>query len=289
MSGDKIKWHPAFQAAIQLEFKEYKEYLEFSVEHQLTDEPLRIDIVVIKKLKEINIEKSIGKILKKYNVFEYKSPKDYISIDDYYKVKAYAYLYKVLNAKTNEISIEEITMTLVSSRKPKKLIKYLENRQGVKIEKADNGIYYIKGTDIETQLIVTSELDEEEVLYLGLLKTKHDNEIAFKKWMEEYIDNIKNPLYLVIMNILTEASPDDVVEVYKNMGKAQLSDENMNFMLEMMRKLELDKKAKEEGIKEGKINTVKNLLSMGMDDDFIAKATGLDKEKIEDIRKLRDK
>lgn len=78
MVGDKVKWHPAFQAAIQLEFKEYKEYLEFSVKHQLTDEPLRIDIVVIKKLKEIAIEKSVGKILKKYNVFEYKSPKDLV-------------------------------------------------------------------------------------------------------------------------------------------------------------------------------------------------------------------
>ncbi|URZ15120.1 Rpn family recombination-promoting nuclease/putative transposase [Clostridium felsineum] len=48
-------------------------------------------------------------------------------------------------------------------------------------------------------------------------------------------------------------------------------------------------KGKKEGIKEEKINTVKNLLAMRMDDDFIAKATGLDKEKIEEIRKLRDK
>lgn len=45
--------------------------------------------------------------------------------------------------------------------------------------------------------------------------------------MEEYI---KNPLYLVIMNVLAEASPNDVLEVYKNMGKAQISSENMEFM-----------------------------------------------------------
>lgn len=57
MVKEKIKWHPAFAAAIQLEFKEYKKYLEFSVEHQLTDEPLKIDIVIIKKLEDIEIDK----------------------------------------------------------------------------------------------------------------------------------------------------------------------------------------------------------------------------------------
>ena len=33
---------------------------------------------------------------------EYKSPTDYFSIDDYYKVRAYAYLYKVLAKKRTQ-------------------------------------------------------------------------------------------------------------------------------------------------------------------------------------------
>jgi hypothetical protein len=41
MTKEKIKWHPAFAAAIQLEFKEYDEYLEYILEHELTDEPLK--------------------------------------------------------------------------------------------------------------------------------------------------------------------------------------------------------------------------------------------------------
>lgn len=32
MSKEKIKWHPAFAAAMQLELKEYKEHLEFLTE-----------------------------------------------------------------------------------------------------------------------------------------------------------------------------------------------------------------------------------------------------------------
>lgn len=131
-----------------------------------------------------------------------------------------------------------------------------------------------------------SELNEEESLYLGLLKTKHENTTALEKWMNEYIKNVKNPLYLVIMNVLAEANPNDIVEVYKSMGKAQLSNENMDFILDMMKKLELDKKLKEEGKKEGdlKARTIiaKNLIGI-LDNEIISEKTGLP---IEDIEKL---
>ncbi|WP_106007977.1 hypothetical protein [Clostridium luticellarii] len=46
--------------------------LEFTTEYQLTDEPLRIDVLVVKKLKEIEIHKSLERIFKKYNILEYQ-------------------------------------------------------------------------------------------------------------------------------------------------------------------------------------------------------------------------
>ncbi|KAA8675346.1 hypothetical protein LN736_03360 [Clostridium sp. WLY-B-L2] len=64
MADEKVKWHPAFAAAVQLELKEYRKYLEFITEYQLTDEPLRIDVLVVKKLREIRIDKSLGRIFK---------------------------------------------------------------------------------------------------------------------------------------------------------------------------------------------------------------------------------
>lgn len=57
--------------------------------NELTQEPLKIDVVIVKKLTDIEIERPIGKLLRKYNIFEYKSPIDYLPIDDFYKVKAY--------------------------------------------------------------------------------------------------------------------------------------------------------------------------------------------------------
>ncbi|MHC6181204.1 hypothetical protein ACYUJ6_15355 [Clostridium sp. JNZ X4-2] len=249
---DKIKWHLAFAAAIQLELKEYKDDLEFTTEYQLTDEPLRIDVLVIKKLKDIQINKFIGKIFRKYNILEYKSPTDYISIDDYYKVKAYAYLYKSLSQETNGVGIDEITITLTSSKYPRKLMDYLKNEQGAVIEAVDNGIYYIKNTDIETQLIVSKKLKDDDAKYLKLLQTQQQDKSLMESWMAEYMKNIKNPLYAVIMDVLARVNPNRVTEVYKNMAKIELNEDNRVFLMDMLKKFEIDKKLKEEGKEEGR-------------------------------------
>lgn len=185
------------------------------------------------------------------NIFEYKSPTDYIAIDDYYKVKAYAYLYKALSKETNSIDISELTITLTSNRYPKKLIEYLKEKQGIIVNKVDSGIYYIENTDIKTQLIVTRELSDKEAVYLKVLQKEHENKNSLKIWLNEYLKNTKNPLYAVIMDVLAEANPNEVMEVYKNMGKAQLSNENIEFLMELVKNSQLYNKLKDEGKKEG--------------------------------------
>jgi hypothetical protein len=55
----QIAWHPAFVVALEQELEQYKDALEFDVEHHLTTESLRIDLVVIKKLKAIAIGKTL--------------------------------------------------------------------------------------------------------------------------------------------------------------------------------------------------------------------------------------
>ena len=67
-------------------------------------------------------KKNIGKIFRKHNIIEYKSPDDYLSIDDFYLVYAYACLYKSDTLSIDEISAEEITITFVCSKYPKTLI-----------------------------------------------------------------------------------------------------------------------------------------------------------------------
>ena len=49
MKKKRLQWHTAFQAALQIEFEEDQEYLQFLREYKLTRKPLQIDLLVIKK------------------------------------------------------------------------------------------------------------------------------------------------------------------------------------------------------------------------------------------------
>ena len=106
--SQKLQWHPAFCSALRLELLEDAENLEFTDEFQLTEKPLQIDCTVVKVKKDCKIKNEIGKIFRKHNIFEYKSPKDELNIDTFYKAVAYACLYKVLPNHVDEIPAEEI-------------------------------------------------------------------------------------------------------------------------------------------------------------------------------------
>ena len=89
----KLPWHSAFFAGIQIEFEKEAEKLTFENEHQLGTDPMRIDVLIIKKHTEEQIQKNIGRIFREYNIIEYKSPEQYLSIDAFYKVLGYACFY----------------------------------------------------------------------------------------------------------------------------------------------------------------------------------------------------
>ena len=65
---EKIQWHPAFYEAIQAELVEYRDVLYFESEHQLTTEPLRIDVLIIRKRPDALIRKNIAAIFRTINI-----------------------------------------------------------------------------------------------------------------------------------------------------------------------------------------------------------------------------
>lgn len=54
--GEKIQWHPAFDAALQIELGEEAKYLTFEPEHLLSKKPMQIDVLV-KNEKKVKIRK----------------------------------------------------------------------------------------------------------------------------------------------------------------------------------------------------------------------------------------
>jgi hypothetical protein len=104
-------WHPAFGRATKLELYDYRDVLEFQDEYQLTSGSLRIDCLIIKKLKDITIDKNIARIFRNYNIFEYKSSDDFLDIFDYRKT----HIYKIFYSCQNKIyDIEDISVTIFS-------------------------------------------------------------------------------------------------------------------------------------------------------------------------------
>ena len=81
--SQKLQWHPAFCAAARLEFHEDIERLELKLEYNLSKEPIRIDLLIIKEGSTGQIKNEIGHIMRMYNVIEYKSPEDALTIDDF--------------------------------------------------------------------------------------------------------------------------------------------------------------------------------------------------------------
>ena len=132
-----------------MELEAYEDALEFIPEYQLTSEPLRIDCVVIKKTKDIVIKKNIAAIFREVNLLEYKSPNDYVSVEDFYKVYGYACLYSSLEKS----QITTLTLTFVESHYPRELLEHLKNIRGYTVDKTGPGIYNVKGDILPIQFI----------------------------------------------------------------------------------------------------------------------------------------
>ena len=201
-----LQWHPAFYAGIQIEFAEEAEKLQFENEHQLSKKPLGIDVLIIKKKNEDKIVKNIGRIFRKYNIIEYKSPEDYLSIDDFYKVLGYACFYKSDTDAENLIKAEEITISYVCESCPRKLIKHLEDDLKYEIVKEDKGIYYIVGSIFPIQLILTSELSGETNFWMRKLTNNLKEENDVVELATEYEKNRNNALYKAMMDVIVRAN-----------------------------------------------------------------------------------
>lgn len=207
-----LQWHPAFFATTQIEFREELEYLEFENEHQLSTKPMAIDILVIKNEQNRKIQKNIGRIFRKYNLIEYKSPTDYISIDTFYKVYGYACFYKADTGGADAISIEEMTITLFGRGYPRKLIKHLKEVRGCRIKKQGEGIYYVEGDLIPIQIVVGNQLSPKENLWLkGLTNELEDQEIV-ENLVKDYRKHSENTLYQSAMDVIVRANEEKFKE-----------------------------------------------------------------------------
>lgn len=237
-----LQWHTAFYADLQIELEAEAEFLEFENEHMLGSKPMQLDVLIIKKDRQRQIQKNIGRIFRTYNIVEYKSPEDYLSVDDFFKVYGYTCFYKSDTGSVNEIKAEELTISFVCNRYPRELMNFLEREQHRTIEKVENGIYYIFDAQFAIQLIVQRQLSMETNLWLRCLTNDLQEQSRAEKLLQAYKERQADMRYRSVMDFIVRAN-EERFQV-RNMCDA---------LEELMRDriAELEQQAEERGLSRG--------------------------------------
>lgn len=273
MRDTKIQWHPGFVAAMNLEFKENRNDLIFEKEHNLNTKPLEVDLLIIKKDASVHIFNEIGSFFRGYNIIEYKSPKDRLDINVFYKSIAYACLYKAYGNSVDERNADDITVSIVRETKPRELFKYFDEH-GYSLTVQESGIYYIEGNTLfPTQIIITRELNEDTHAWLRALSGN-----LKKEEIRKLVSNMQNMTETADLEMA-----DSVLEVSltANKGVVQelIGDDNMyEALMEIMepqlilRDEEKIKEGVQRGLQQGILNTIDTLRDFGHKDSEIKAA-----------------
>ncbi|MDR2661428.1 MAG: hypothetical protein LBC31_00360 [Treponema sp.] len=269
----KISWHPAFLEAIRLELAEYRDLLEFKYEYQLTTEPLRIDLLIIKKPKDLALNKNIARVFRSDNIVEFKSPGDYLSVRDFLKVYAYACLYAAI---TPEAELSGVTLTFVEHRHPRELISYLRGERNYRVEETGPGIYTVSGDYLPIQIIETKRLSAEENLWLKSLT--NDLESGAASAILEAGEAAAGELS-AYLDVLLRTNPKAFLEV-QTVSRKPTFEEVFTEAGLLPKWIE---QGKQEGEEKKALAIARNLLAKGWAAEDVAETTELPVEKVRSL------
>ena len=248
MENEKIQWHPAFDAALQIELAEDAEHLIFETEHLLGKKPMQMDELIIKKNTKKKIRKKLGHIFLGHNIIEYKSPDDYLSVNDFYKVYGYACFYQSDTEMVRKIDPADITITFVCNHYPRQMLKHLCDFRNISIQKYAPGIYHLIGDSFPMQLVITHELSNEEYYWLHYLRNDLKAGAEIEDLAKHYFPNQNSTLYQAVMNVIVRGNIKEM-EVDRHMCEALY--ELFEIKMEQLGK-QWRKEAREEGIETGR-------------------------------------
>ena len=228
-------------------------------------------MLIIRKTSDVIIKKNIASIFRKVNIVEYKSPDGFVSVDDFYKVYAYACLY----ISQKKVSITDLTLTFVESRHPRKLLAHLQKTRGYTVEEKQPGVYSISGDILPIQIIDSRKLSlEENTLLKGLRSNLEESEL--QRVITEIQRRGKGSKTKAYFDIVFRANTELLKEVRR-------MDDYMAFIDQVFeesgRGLELEARGEEKKAHE----VAQNMLQSGFPPEQTAKLCGLDIEKVRSL------
>ena len=246
-----------------------------------------IDLLVIKKPPHVKVKNEIGHLFRQHNVIEYKSPKDSLNIDDFYKTLAYAFFYKSLAQEVDGIPVSQLTLSLVRQGYPREMVKKLE-AEGMQVHRQYPGIYYIADAPISAQIVVTQELDAENHRSLRVL-TSDLNEADARGFLEE-ASNLTNKGDKDNISAVLTVSMNANYAVYEDLQRSELTmdcEPLKRLMKDEFDKAEARGEARGKAIGEasGVEKMVVSLLKADQTVDFVAKVAKMTVEQVRAIGK----
>jgi hypothetical protein len=275
--GSPVNWHSAFFEAIQIELVQFSAFLEFRGEIPLNAAPLRLDVLVVKKQKDAVISKNIARIFRSANIIEYKSPGDYVSVEDFYK----AYGCTCLYASLEHIPITECTLTFVESRHPRELLAHIRGVRGYGVEERGAGIYTVSGDIVPIQVIETRRLSDVENLWLRNL----DDRLGAKEiWevagaVKRLGKGAKAGAYLEVIARANLKRAKEALEMRKKESEGMRYFRQMVEMIDEWENTGIEKgrnEGREEGMDKGKREVAEKLVARGWPPEEVVETTGLD-------------
>jgi hypothetical protein len=114
------------------------------------------------------------------------SSDDNVSVNDLHKLYAYVYLYVSLSG----LSVRDVSLTIVETVRPNKLIRYFKEVRGFSIDEVSDGIYVVGGDVFPIQIIESKKLSATDNLWLKSL-SNNLNAADLNSILGEHLEEIK--------------------------------------------------------------------------------------------------
>ena len=288
----EIQWHPAFVVALQALLIDYKDVLEYRLEHPLTTGPLRIDILVVKKRPDVVVKRQIAEIFRQDNIIEYKSPTDFLSVNEFHKALARVHLYKAL---TDGVGVDDLTLSFIVSRRPRELFRHMRETLGYAVDERYPGVFVATGAMMPIQVIDIRKLSEDENIWLQSLNRNLPGERLRRvlQLEQKYGNRLNLDAYLhvvlaanqenlgkedfIVLTARTKKIFEEIgwMEQWRQKARQEGRQEG-----ELKGRQEGELKGRQEGRQEGKLEAARAMFAEGDSIDKIARVTGISQRKL---------
>ena len=213
----KVEYHYGFYGAIHAEYEPTHVQMEYLQEHELGDEPVRMDMLIIKRDSR-QLTDAVGSFFRTHNVLEYKSPEDGLTVDDFYKAQGYALLYKGLGKTVNEIPLDELTVSIFRHTYPRDMFRSLKET-GLNVEEASPGVFRVTGAiSVPAQVVVMSRLPAGEYSALKVLAKDATKEDLLQVLRLVDSDNPQMVTYVRAILSVSTVCNEELIDAIKEAG-----------------------------------------------------------------------